>query len=273
MPYRLDRPGHPLPFRRRTLLGGVGLALILLTALTLLGVLGPRSGPPPAETVLGTDSDTRTAVQPELKAALLQPDDLPDTYNPHHTAVNRPITPATPTASATRQPERCGALLGAPDELVRRAAAVVGPVPQARAQVAAAHSGPARSLLDQVLTSFTGNGAGATFDELRRMGRRCRDFGAVLQDGIAVRVRVQELTEDQLSQPSRPLLRVQGERFALKLTVTGGARTMIGYLALGHADRVLSVLRRLEPEQAGGQESFLGLLDAAARKLSLLPPK
>lgn len=260
MPIRRRGTDRLLPVRRRTLAGGVFLAGVLLLALTVAGVLGARHSPQSAQPPTAAEAGTRTANQPELEAALLQPAELPHAFSPEPKIIRH--RPERPT-------EKCAALLGAPDELVRGAAATVGPAPSASAQAVSEHRGT--TLLSQVLASFGGNGASSTFDELRRVGQRCRDFSAVLEDGTAVRVRVEAMSESQLP---RSLLQMDGDRFALRLTLTGSSKIMTGYLALGRVGRLLSVLRQLEPGQRADERSFADLVEQASRKLLplVLPP-
>lgn len=206
--------------QRRTLAIGAVLGVILLSGLTLAGVLGAhrtphRSAPPPAP-----ETGTRVASQPELEQALLRPADLP-----------KPYAESSPKATVRRLPatERCAMLLE-PRALVRDAAARVLPRPEATDQASTQLDGPAQ--LVQLLTTFAGDGAAATLQELRQVGRQCHDFSAVLDDGTAVRVTAAPVRDDATT-------------YTLKLTLTGAGRTTAGYLTLGTAGQVLSVLRQI----------------------------
>ncbi|MDI1459537.1 hypothetical protein QEZ54_01015 [Catellatospora sp. KI3] len=247
------------PVRHRTIAGGIALGGLLIAALIIAGVMGAQHTPrthaaPPRET------DTITASQPELQAALLAPADLSPSYAP---------APATRAPDVPRA-ERCASLLGAPDELIRHTAATLAPHPKAvvrpSAQAVSRQYGP--TLITQVLTTFSGNGAANTLDELRRVGQRCRAFDAVLEDGTAVRVRVDDVPRDHLP---ADLLKLEGDAFALRFTLTGTRKTMTGYLALGRVGRVLSVLREMESTQQHGAVAdlahFTEVLGQAARKL------
>jgi hypothetical protein len=202
-----------------------------------------------------------TVSQPELQAALLDDVDLPASYATQPTASPRPKPPRA---------ERCAALLGAPDELIRTAAATVATHPKSRvepsAQAVSRHRGP--TLITQVLSTFTPDGAAGTLGELRRLGQRCRDFNAVLDDGTAVRVRVEDVPRDRLPEQ---LLRLEGDAYAMRFTLTGAQKTMTGYLALGRVGGVLSMLREMDsgerPTAVADLGRFTGLLEQAAKKL------
>ncbi|MEV4414157.1 hypothetical protein [Catellatospora sp. NPDC049609] len=259
---RLDRV---FPVRHRTIAGGIALGGLLITALTLAGVLGASHRQQQAQATGVRQTDTITASQPELQAALLAPIDLPASYAPQQ----QPPVIASPKPKAPR-PERCAALLSAPDELIRTAAATVSTHPKSRiepsAQAISKHRGP--TLITQVLTTFAGDGAAGTLSELRRMGQRCRDFNAVLDDGTSVRVRVDDVPRDRLP---ADLLKLEGDAFAIRFTLTGRDKTMTGYLALGRVGEVLSVLREMDSGERTGAVAdltrFTGLLEQAARKL------
>ncbi|GAA1628102.1 hypothetical protein ACFQY4_40405 [Catellatospora bangladeshensis] len=256
---RLDRL---FPVRHRTIAGGVALGGLLITALTLAGVLGASHRQKQGQAAGVRQTDTITASQPELQAALLAPIDLPASYAPQPPA-------ASPKPKPPKQ-ERCAALLSAPDELIRTAAATVSTHPKGAlepsAQAVSKHRGP--TLITQVLATFTGDGAATTLGELRRLGQRCRDFNAVLDDGTAVRVRVDDVPRDSL--PAE-LLKLEGDAYAVRFTLTGKAKTMTGYLALGRVGGVLSGLREMDSGEPTGAVAdltrFTGLLEQAARKL------
>lgn len=257
----MNRLDTLFPVRHRTIAGGIALGGLLISALTLAGVLGASHRQQQAQATPIRQTDTITATQPELQAALLAPVDLPASYAPQPTASPRPKAP---------RPERCAALLGAPDELIRTAAATVATHPKSRvepsAQAVSRHRGP--TLITQVLSTFTGDGAAGTLSELRRMGQRCRSFDAVLDDGTAVRVRVEDVPRDRLP---ASLLKLEGDAFAVRFTLTGKDRTMTGYLALGRVGGVLSGLREMEsgerPDAVADLSRFTGLLEQAAQKL------
>lgn len=211
--------------RRRSLVSGAVLGVILLGGLTLAGVIGAnrtpshKSAPPPAP-----ETGTRVASQPELEQALLRPADLPKPY----VAASKATVRRLPTT------ERCAMLLE-PRTLVRDAAARVLPQPEATDQASTQLDGPAQ--LVQLLTTFAGDGAAATLEELRRVGRQCHDFNAVLDDGTAVRVTAAPVREDATT-------------YTLKLTLTGAGKTTAGYVTLGTAGQVLSVLRQIGSAEA-----------------------
>src|SRR5688500_3793245 len=66
--------------RRRTLVGGVGLGLLMLAGLTLAGSFSALSSRPPVpvpEPVKPVEPGTLSASQPQLEQAVLRPSDLP----------------------------------------------------------------------------------------------------------------------------------------------------------------------------------------------------
>ncbi len=206
--------------RRRTLASGTVLGVVLLGGLTLAGVMGAhhtiqRSAPAPVP-----QTGTRVASQPELEQALLRPADLPQPFS--ESAPKATVRHLAPT-------ERCAMLLE-PRTLVRDAASRVLPQPEATDQAATQLDGPAQ--LIQLLTTFAGDGAAATLDELRRMGRQCQTFTANLDDGTTVHVTATPVRDDATT-------------YTLKLTLTGGGKTNSGYVTLGLAGQVLSVLRQV----------------------------
>jgi hypothetical protein len=250
----LGRFGIVIP-SRRTIVAGVALGVALLTAVTIAGVFGPGhtvATPLPAP----SGAEIHSGTQPELEAALVPPAELPTRY----VAVESP----KPTRRSMRKAEGCSALLGDRDDLLRAAGSTARPVPQRSAQTVSTMPGSTDTLLSQVLTTFAGTGATDAFNDLRRFGKSCRDFGARLEDGTEVRVRVEELTA-AATPPA--LLKASGDTYTLRLTLTGGRRVMTGYLSLGRAGRVLSMLRQMTPAETADQRGFLGLLDQAARRL------
>ncbi|MEU7821106.1 hypothetical protein [Catellatospora sp. NPDC049133] len=260
----MNRLDSLFPVRHRTIAGGIALGGLLIGALTLAGVLGATHRQQQAQATETTRKTLPlTATQPELQAALLAEVDLPASYAPQQ--------PSPSPKVRTPRPERCAALLGAPDELIRTAAATVATThPKARlqptAQAVSGHRGP--TLITQVLSTFSGDGALGTLNELRRMGQRCRDFNAVLDDGTAVRVRVEDVPRDRLP---ADLLKLEGDAYALRFTLTGKERTMTGYLALGRVGGLLSMLREMDSGERQGAVAdlgrFTGLLEQAAKKL------
>lgn len=204
---------------RRTVVGGAALGVLLLSALTLAGSLSSRTTAPAPQPATPWEPGTLSASQPELEQAVLKPADLTSTYK------------EVPKATVRRlpAPERCSALLD-PATLLRE-----GQVSESTGQAAARMSGPTD--LAQLLTSFSGDGANATLQQLRRLGEQCRDFQTRLEDGTQVQVRVEETPVD-------------ADTYALKLTLSGGGRTTAGYLTLRRAGQVLSVLRQLGSDEA-----------------------
>ncbi len=210
-----ERPPVSLAVRRRTLVGGSVLGLVLLTALNLAGSLSSRPTPRAAPPLpVPHEPGPLFASQPELEQAILKPVDLGGT----HTEVPKATVRRVPA------PERCSALLD-PGSLLREAH-----VAEVAGQASSILIGPTD--LSQVLASFTGDGADATLRELRLIGERCRDFQTRLDDGTQASVHVEE------KQISR-------DTFALKLTLISPEKTTSGYVTLRRVGHVLSVLREL----------------------------
>jgi hypothetical protein len=228
---------------RRTLVSGTLLGVALLSALTLAGVLGARDTPRPAAAPSPVpETNTHFATQPQLQQALLRAEDLPTPYASASKATVHRTTPTT---------ERCSRLLD-PSALVRDATSRVLSHPEATDQATAELAGPAP--LTQLLTSFAGDGAVQTMQELRRMGNGCRDFHATVE-GAPVRV-------------TSTVERDDATTYSLKLTLTGGDRTMAGYLTLGRVGQVLSVLKQVGPIEAISVIDPIKLVDLTLSRLT-----
>ncbi len=230
---------------RRTLTSGTLLGVALLSALTLAGVLGARDTPrqPGApSTAPKKEAITHFATQPELEQALLKAEDLPTPYvSPSKATVHR-AAPAT---------ERCAGLLD-PGALLREAASRLLTRPEATDQATTELAGPAP--LTQLLTTFAGEGAAETMQELRRMGNGCRDFSTTV-DGSPVRVTSTVVRDDSTT-------------YSLKLTLTGKGRISAGYLTLGRVGRVLSVLKQVGPVEAIAAIDPIKLVDLTLSRLT-----
>lgn len=228
--------------RRRTIVGGVGLGLLMLAGLTLAGSLSALSSRPPVshpEPLKPVEPGTLSASQPQLEQAVLRPSDLPGgayTY----------VSPS-PKATVRRlpQPERCSLILD-PENLLRDTGAA-----EATGRASTKLQGPTQ--VSQSLTTFAGSdGAAATLQEIQRVTQHCNDFEAVLDDGTPVRVRVK----------ANP---IDSDTYALHLTLTGGGRETKGILTLRRAGQVLSVLRQLG---GGGISESVKLIDVTLDRLT-----
>jgi hypothetical protein len=248
-------------------LGGVALGAFMLTALTLVGVLGARHQPPvAAENPL--QMEILFGSQPELEAALLTAQDLGGGV-PGRNAV-----PVLGRLSSESHPAHCTLLLSDPRELISTAGTTVISRPVATAQARSEQRGPDDSLLHQVLTTFAENGAVTTFNHLRQVSDVCRDFSADLDDGTKVRVSVVPVEPERIPDAFR---RLSGETYVFKLTMTARERVTTGYLAVGRAGKVLSVLRQFGTARVGTEsqsttDGFLRLLEVAATKLTPATP-
>lgn len=252
-----------LPFRRRTVLGGVALGALMLATLTLVGVLGARHEPQ-AATESPQQLDILSGSQPQLQAALLTAGDLGAGPTGHNGV------PVIGKPTSESHPAQCAALLSDPLELISTASTTVINPPVATAQARSEQPGPDDSLLHQVLTTFAENGAVATFNHLRQVSDVCRDFSADLDDGTKVRVFVVPVETERVPETFR---RLSGETYVFKLTMTARERISTGYLAVGRAGKVLSVLRQFGTARAGTEsqsttDGFLRLLEVAATKLA-----
>ncbi|HEX6683577.1 MAG TPA: hypothetical protein VF062_12320 [Candidatus Limnocylindrales bacterium] len=237
--------------RRRTVVGGAGLGVLMLVGVTLAGSLSAltsRPAPPPAQPAAKPiEPGTLTASQPKLEQAVLRPADLPGGTTAY--------AAASPKATVRRlhEPESCTALLD-PNSLIRNAH-----VAEATDQASATLTGPTQ--VSQVLTTFAGiDGAEATMRELQRVVQRCNDFQAVLDDGTPVRVQV-------LADPANA--NAGGDTYALRLTLTGGGRTTTGILTLRRAGQVLAVLRQLGTEAVSDPlKDSIRLVDLTLNRLT-----
>lgn len=228
---------------RRTLASGTLLGVLLLSALTLAGVMGARDTPRPAPAPSAArEPNTQVAAQPRLQQALLRVEDLPKPYVSTSKVTVQRITPTT---------EGCAWLLD-PDALVREASARVLPRTEATDQAATVLSGPAP--LTQLLTTFAGEGAALTMRELRALGSGCREFAAVI-DGIPVRI-------------TSSVVRDDGDTYSLKLRVIGSSRDTEGYLTLGRVGQVLSVLKQIGPVEAIAAIDPIKLVDLTLSRLT-----
>lgn len=208
------------------MVGGAGLGLLMLVGVTLAGSIGsrPTVTPPAPAPALPVEPGVLSASQPQLEQAVLRPADLPGNYT--YTTEVVPSVPATKT-TVHRLPEseKCAALLD-PNSLLRNTRAG-----EATGQATSRLEGPAQ--VTQMLTTYAGDGASATMQELQKVTEQCRDFQTVLDDGTPVRVQVEAAAP------------VDAETYSIKLRMTGSDRTTEGSLTLRRVGQVLSVLRQL----------------------------
>ena len=92
-----------LPARLSTVPAGVALGAVLVTAAVIAGVIGidPLPGFEPARRATAPTTGPQSAVQPEVRASLLAPSDLPPGY-----------TAAAPAPSSTAGPAAAGTAAG-----------------------------------------------------------------------------------------------------------------------------------------------------------------
>ena len=256
---------RPVTVRGRTLAGGAVLGGLLLLALALLGGVGekPRgSGAPDPER-----PGPVTAVQPQLREALLTDQDLATAPAPRATTDPPGGPPAVVVTSAP-------AAAGAPPA----AAAPEAPDPDAVAELCRAlfedpaglsglwRGGPWRAAPPQETTSrqTTRDGGGTlhqllgvfeaersveAYRLLRERAAGCDRFQSTLPDGSPVTVLLQELSSDR---------RESGyaggadDGYAMTVTVRGEERTRTGWLSRDRLGPVVSVLRHLEPVDRAG---------------------
>jgi hypothetical protein len=250
---------RPVPVRGRTLAGGAVLGGLLLLALALLGGVGETpsgSGSPDPERL-----GPVTAVQPELREALLTDQDLATAPAPSATTTDPPAgvpavvvtsapaaagaPPAAPAAPATSAvAELCRALFEDPAGLsgLWRDGPWRAAPPQETSSRQTARDGGAT--LHQLLGVFAAGRSAEAYRQLREQAAGCDRFQSTLPDGSPVTVLLQELSPDR-----RESRHAGGadDGYAMTVTVRGEERTLTGWLSLDRLGPVVSVLRHLEP--------------------------
>ena len=226
--------------RHRTLVGGVGLGVLMLAVVTLAGSFTALSSRPPvsvAEPVKPIEPGTLSASQPRPEQAVPRPSDLPDgayTYSS-----------PSPTETGRRlpEPERCS-LIPDPANLLRDMDAA-----EATGRVFSTSQGPTQ--VSRLLTAFAhSDGAAAMLRGIQRVTRHCNDFQAVLDHRAPVRVRA--------------------DPYALRLTRTGRGRVTNGILAPRRAGHALSVLPELGGDDGDGDADADDDADGVAGSLKLV---
>ncbi|GAB7038039.1 MULTISPECIES: hypothetical protein [Catenuloplanes] len=264
--------GRPL-----TVAGGLLLGLLLAAVLLALNVMGVHvdERPPPRAAATTTGAGTPlTGNQPELTRALLSRADLGERFTPAPTptavtATTRPPEPAAPSTTAPSAPaaraERCRTLFDAPWELVPAGHALTD---QAMTDLnpsgGTGGSAPAPPLLPrlrQTLSLFADDGAAAAYDAIRTSVADCRTFETTLEDGTSATVSLHELEVTGGGADGA---------YAVRITATGGDRTLTGYLAVGRVGQMLSVLRTVGPEGTVDSGDADLTLDLAVDKMELL---
>ncbi|WP_213450803.1 hypothetical protein [Rhizomonospora bruguierae] len=233
----------------RTVLRGVVLGGALLAALTVVGALA-RAPRGPAGPALAPPSPSRsgplTAIQPELREALLTGADLPG-YEP------QPQPRHTGSGPGQRVWERdvagCAALVERPWE-------VTGEPVGERTEI-----GDGRGLLTQTVTLLTGPDREAPVGRVVRTARECREFAAELADGVPVPVRANPVAVDDTAG--------SGTGYALRFA--GGGR--YGYVVVFRLGPMLSVLRGLGTRPVTDAEVVRTLRLATARLGDATPPR
>jgi hypothetical protein len=252
----------PVTVRGRTLAGGAVLGGLLLLALALLGGVGemPRGSGEPDPERLGPV----TAVQPELRDALLTDQDLATAPVPRATADPPAGTPAVvatsapaaapPVAEAPEPPatgagaELCRALFEDPAGLsgLWRSGPWRADPPQETTSRQTTRDGGAT--LHQLLGVFPDRSVEA-YRRLREQAAGCDRLQSTLPDGSPVTVLLGELSGDR---------RESGyaggadDGYAMTVMVLGEERTLIGWLSLDRLGPVVSVLRHLVPVDRAG---------------------
>ena len=232
--------------RHRTIVGGVGLGVLMLAGSTLAGSISALSSRPTVsvhEPVRQKEPGTLSASQPQLEQAVLRPSDLPEgAYS--YTYISASPSPKT-TVRRLPEPESCSLILR-PENLLRDTGAA-----ETTGQASSALEGPTK--VSQVLTTFArSDDAAETLQRIRRVTRNCTDFDAVLDDGTPVRVRVK-------TEP------IDADTYALKLTMTGKGRVTNGILTLRRAGQVLAALREIGDD---GVADSLKLVDVTLNRLT-----
>jgi hypothetical protein len=244
MPLKLPR------VRARTLASGAGLGGALLLGLALVGGVG--DAPSPFEERAPDRRGPVTAIQPQLREALLTDQDLPPAPPPS----TPPVEPAAPAAAApippTRLPdpetgaiaELCRALFGEACEPNREGcedpAALAGLWPTPPKETTSRYTEQrGGATLHQLLGVFDGGRSLEAYRRLRESATGCDRFDATLPDGAPVTVLLRELTADRRESATAD------DSFTMLVTLEDG--TMAGWLTVDRVGPVVSVLRHLGP--------------------------
>lgn len=237
----------------RVVAGGAALGAALLVATALVGgVVGSPDGPrEAAPDRLGP----ATAIQPELREALLTGRDLP----PARANERRPepeAPPAMAKGAATRAPTtpppppppppvlpETGMLTGLCRALFEDPAGLAALWHAVPADVTSRHTvRPGGAILDQVLSVFDAAEAAAAYQRLRGSVSGCSRFEASLASGNPVTVLLQELTG------LRPETTPADDSYTMVISFEDGGRA--GWLAVDRVGPVVSVLRYIGPTDA-----------------------
>lgn len=259
--YRRVRPGlaraalaraalaRPARVRVRTVTGGIGLAAVLVLGMALLGGVGePTTRPDPP---VPGHAGPRTAIQPQLKQALLTGDEVVRTAVPTTPGVpvavapsgSPPAPPADPTVPVRGGlTELCRALLEDPAGLPRLWGAHP---PQEVSSRQTRHAGGA--VLRQTLGVFEPAHAPEAYGRLREAATGCDRLPVTLSDGTPVTVLLRELATGPGGRAESATAPDDADGFAVAITVEGGRGTRTGWLALDRVGPVVSVLRQLAP--------------------------
>lgn len=232
--------------RGRTVTCGFGLAGVLLLATALLGGVGDEPDRPeaPGPGHVGP----LTAVQPELRDALLTADDLPAAA-PRATPVGAaaPPSPAAPPAPLPPAPEEtgltglCRALLEDPTGLPGLPGLWRATPPQ---ETHFRHTPrPGGAVLHQALSVFESGQAPRAYDQLREAATGCDRFTATLADDTPVTVLLRELGGGGDRREST----TADQGYAMAVTIEGAPEALAGWLSLDRVGSVISVLRHLAP--------------------------
>lgn len=229
--------------RGRTVTCGFGLAGVLLLATALLGGVGDEPDRPEAH---GPGHvGPLTAVQPELRDALLTADDLPAAA-PRATPVGAaappgpaaPPTPLPPAPEETGLTGLCRALLEDPTGLPGLWRATPPQETHFRHT-----SRPGGAVLHQALSVFETGQAPRAYDQLREAATGCDRFTATLADDTPVTVLLRELGGGGDRREST----TADQGYAMAVTIEGAQEALAGWLSLDRVGSVISVLRHLAP--------------------------
>ncbi|MPZ29203.1 MAG: hypothetical protein GEV12_23120 [Micromonosporaceae bacterium] len=251
------RPTGAVNVRGRTITGGIALAAGLLLGIALIGGVEdrPDDPEPPVPEHLGP----LTAVQPQLRQALLTEDEVPRPARSPGSGAAAPGAgrseppPAPPPGSGPPAlTELCRALLADPTGL---SGLWSTPPREVTTQQTPRDGG---AVLHQTLGVFDAEQASAAFGRLREAAAGCDRLPVTLSDGTAVTTLLRELAPEPAEPAGLPGAR-QPESgtapgaetgYAAAITIESAGGTREGWLSLDRIGPVVSVLRQLGPPGA-----------------------
>jgi hypothetical protein len=245
--------------------GGAVLGGALLVALALVGGVDGTPG--------GSREDgpgrlgPATAIQPELRDALLTDQDLPPVVHRDRPA-KAAEPPADPTLVAPEPPARApapetGALVDLCRALFEDPAGLAGLWRTPPEEVTSRHTTrPSGAILHQVLGVFGPERSAEAYQLLRESAAGCGSFSGTLGDGTPVAALLEELTA------RRPESAPADESYAT--IIPSGDGGVAGWLTVDRVGPIVSVLRYVGPDPS--YEEYQELAQARDTALGKLQP-